>query len=147
MILTTPKTVARLPNDGELAALLAGCVAQVLEEEALRSKPQSKSEIAAESALVLMVPIITIPAVVLSEKHDGNLLETSQSEQDTRVALTYLAAAGYPVTEEAAAWETLKGKMDTTHWSKQPDGQMDRVYKAEAENGTAMKDALALMQP
>lgn len=147
MIFTTPKTVASLPQDGQLAALLAGCVAQVLEEEALRSKPQSRSEIAAESALIVVVPIITIPAVVLSEKHDGNLLETSQSEQDNRVALTYLAAAGYSVTEEAAAWETLKGKMETTHRSKQPDGQMDRVYKAEAENGALITDALASMQP
>lgn len=126
-----------LKDDGQLAAVLAACVAQVLEERAMRSKPNSKSELALTTAAVLLVPMITIPAVVVAEQKDGNRLETDITEQDARVGMTYLAAAGYPVADAPSAWEKLQASHGTPHWNKQPDGRVGREYQAQAENAAA----------
>jgi hypothetical protein len=137
IILTAARTVSELKEDRQLAAILAGCVAQVLEEETYRSRHKTRMEVAASAALAFTLPEVAIPEAIVGEMNVASSPATETSAQDARVGQTYLAAAGYSAADGAAAWETLNGKHGLPQWQKWPSRIADREYEAESENAPA----------
>jgi hypothetical protein len=141
-ILVWQKTLATLKRDDELAGLLSGCVAEVLEEQSLRLLPKvGKADIA--EAASLAAPAVAGLGMLVGGVVYANHIENEIRAQSTRVQLTYLAMAHLLPGSAPAAWETLQGKDGIPRWDKQPDNRADRLYKEEAENSAALAQFLA----
>ena len=145
-ILVLQKTLARLKQDDQLAALLAGCVGEVLEEQDLRQMPKMTKAGVVEAASMAVPPVAASGALIGAFVYADHV-ENDIQAQSARVQLTYLAMAKYSASNGPAAWETLKGKNDLPRWDKQPPGRALRLYKAEAENTAAASEVLTAAGP
>jgi hypothetical protein len=136
LILVPSKTESLLKDDGQLAALLAGCVAEVTEEQVLRISPGATASAATEIGSLAAPAVLGLPMLVGSFAY-GEHEQTMMRDQSARVALVYTAAAGYPIADGAAAWETLKSKHGQMRLNSQPPDRADIAYKMETQAAPA----------
>ncbi len=112
IVLVPYQLVERLPDDSQLAAVLAISIAEVLEKEDLRTIPTTHKMLAANIAGaaasafvpgVELVPSVANFTVVRSAQQHAE-------QQIARVSLWLLHDAGYDITQAPMAWWSLAAK-------------------------------------
>lgn len=115
IILIPFQVVQRLPDDAELAAILADNIATALEKQVFRLMPTREELLAAEAigtAASFINPIgalAGLAAGVGSIAVQKNAL-TQSEQQSGRVALCLMHDAGYDIAKAPEAWWTLASK-------------------------------------
>ena len=145
-ILVPKKTEAELRNDAQLAGLLAGCVAEVLELQAVRNESKQAVTSGAEWASLAMPFGIGLVPLVGGTAYQAHLQEVAES-QAARVALTYLQQAHYNPMSAALAWEVLNGKNGAPAPNKQPGTRATYYYRALATDAYSNRSASAAVRP
>jgi hypothetical protein len=114
VILLTRQVVERIPNDDQLAALIADSMAQVLEKDSLRMTAVDRGALATE--LAGDAAGIFLPGLDLATGIVGNAARNHvrglQLAQSSRVSLCLLHDAGYDIQQAPLAWWVLAGKKD-----------------------------------
>ncbi|HXE08584.1 MAG TPA: hypothetical protein VN612_11860 [Acidobacteriaceae bacterium] len=112
VILIPHQVVERLLNDDQLAAVLAGGIAECLEKEALRHRTAATLEkvgsATTKSSIVLLYP--TGLAGGLLTEHVASAALERALQQSGRVSLCLLHDAGYNIDQAPLAWWLLAGK-------------------------------------
>ncbi len=144
IVLIPEKTANRLSTDAELAAFLAGCVAEIEEEQIAvvgGDVPGSDRDVALSSAAFAAFGLTGAAINGAYQKHLQDLFE----QQSARVALTYLAAAGYPLSAGPQVWELLESKHGQPDLSRPPGTRTQFMYQALSEENTQAEAAAASM--
>jgi len=129
-ILLAEGTAKMLPEDAELAAILAGCVAAVEEEQ---TAVYANKELAVNSVEAANYLELVIPAGFIAGSVYQHHLKQLMDQQCTRVALSYLQTAGYSASAGPAAWEKLEGKHGQLDLSRPPGTRTGMMYQAITE--------------
>ena len=124
IILVPYQLVERLPDDAQLAAVLADSIAEVLEKQTLRDIPAFQKMTAASvagTAAGLIIPGAGIATMIANHEVGKSLIVHSQ-QQSGRVSLCLLHDAGYDIAQAPTAWWTLAAKAkDVSHPKRMPD--------------------------
>jgi predicted Zn-dependent protease len=113
IILVPRHIVEQLQNDQELAAVLADCVADVLEKQAYRSQANRRNRKIAEFASVAG-GVSTFGVVSLGNLGAESSEERTAEDQSGRVSLGLLHDAGYEIDQAPIAWWRLCTKSGKT---------------------------------
>jgi hypothetical protein len=143
VILVPIQIVRRLPDDSELAAVLADNIATAIEKQEFRMKPAVHRMTAANvagAAAGLVIPGAGI-ATQLTTAGVAKHLFTLELEQSGRVALCFMHDAGYDITKAPEAWWTLSTKEGKEPHRNAPPPRARNLY---AELGTTWR---ATLQP
>ena len=116
------QVVERLPKDDQLAAVLASCIAKVIEKQSYRIyRPAANSLLAAEMAGAAAG--FFVPGLGLAEMAGGvsvaKNIEEVMLEQSGRVSLGLMQDAGFNVDQAPIAWQRLQ-KPKATDPFKEP---------------------------
>jgi hypothetical protein len=112
IILVPHQVVERLPDDSQLAAVIADSIAEVLEKQSLRSIPAAHKMTAAAytgDAVGLIVPGAGIATAVANHEVAKSMLAHDR-QQSGRVSLWLMHDAGYNLAAAPRAWWTLAAK-------------------------------------
>ena len=131
-ILLPESTAKALPEDGQLAAILAGCVAGLEEEQNAQLVNRQLAGNTLETASLVAVSPVGIVATIAYKQHMHHAEELLE-QQCMQAALFYLEAAGYPRTAAPAACEKLEAKHGIVDLSRPPGARTSRLYQARAE--------------
>ncbi len=135
-ILVPESTAKALPNDGELAAVLGGCVAALEEEQAAQIANKQLIGNSLEAASIVAISPAGLVATLAYDEHMHHI-QLLQEEQSARVALSYLQNAGYPASAGPAAWEKLESKHGQAGPSRPPGPRTQLMYQALTEHAAA----------
>lgn len=141
IILVPRQLVERLPNDSQLAAVLADNIACVLEKQTYRLQGIRRVMTAASTAASVaqvLVPLVGFAgsgALALKEMS----LEKAEQEQSGRVALGLLYDAGYDLTQAPEAWWTLATKPGHDPHERSAPDRANNLYQAL---GTTWRETL-----
>ena len=136
-VLVPQANLKKLPEDAQLAAVLAGCVAEIEEEQGPAYANQEG--FVAGMELGGFVPVAGLGGTLGAAAYQHHLDEVLE-QQRSRVALFYLKAAGYPSSAGAQAWERLASKHGEPDLSKPPGVRAAMMYQALAEEQRAAPD-------
>ncbi len=128
VILVPRQAVEHLPNDSQLAALLADNIAVALEKQTLRRQPSKhKMDVASIAGGVggLFVPGLGLATDITNAKI-AEAIELRNEEQSGRVSLTLLSDAGYDIQQAPLAWWRI--------WAKDPDKLVESPLPPRAVN-------------
>jgi hypothetical protein len=112
IILVPHQLVERLPDDSQLAAVLADSIAEVLEKQDLRAIPAKQKMTAASyagDAIGIFVPGASLVPFVANHAAARSLLD-HERQQSGRVSLCLMHDAGYDLTAATKAWWMLAAK-------------------------------------
>ncbi len=129
-ILLPQKLEAELSEDAELAAVLAGCVADIEEEQAA---VYANKELAANTVEAAGFFELGVPAGLAGNVYQAHL-KLLMERQSARVALSYLEMAGYAPKGGPSAWEKLEGKHGQVDPSRPPGTRTAMMYEALSES-------------
>ena len=118
VILVPYQVVERLPNDAQLATVLADNIACALEKQAYRALPRDIALSAAlDGAAVAgwFVPGLGVASLIEGSAQSSEFLAQSEifkqaEDQSGRVSLGLLQDAGYDITQAPQAWWLLSAK-------------------------------------
>jgi predicted Zn-dependent protease len=147
-VLVPKKILTALPEDSDLAAVVAGCVAEVTVDQALHF--YSRLTTASALSVGAVAVGVLIPGVGLAALAGGGYNEHEISlaeEQAARIAMTYLQMSGYPATAGATAWEKLEGKHDQMQPGQQPGRRARLEYEAQGEVGAPLSPSAGDVPP
>jgi hypothetical protein len=112
IILIPYQVVERLPEDAQLAAILADSIAEALEKQTLRDVPahhkMTAARIAGDAAGVV-IPGAGLVTMVANHEA-GKSLTAHAQQQSGRVSLCLLHDAGYDIAKAPIAWWILASK-------------------------------------
>ncbi len=138
LLLVPRKVVERLPDDSQLATVLADHIANSMEKEAYRQQAIRRKTMAVEIAggvasaltpLSLVSGLAGTGALMDASGKNASLL-TEAEEQSGRVALGLMYDAGYDITQAPEAWWTLATKPgNSPHQHSAPD-RANNLYDA-----------------
>ena len=127
IILVPYQVVDELKSDAQLAAVLAGDIAEVMEEQAVRSVPGNRVRSGtklAGAAAGFLIPGAGI-ATSIATGTSASIALHRQQEQSTRTALIWMQDAGYDIHEAPRAWWTLADK------KHKPLSEVDMPYRTQ----------------
>ena len=104
IVLISYQVVEALPNDAELASVLASDIAEIMQEQAVRAFPGNLALSAAGVGGLFVPGGFLWPAATAVAQH---VREQRREEQSTRVALMLMDDAGYDISEAPKAWWRL----------------------------------------
>ena len=134
LVFVPTSVTERLPHDEQLAAVLATCVADILEKQTFLDLPQS--EIAAAVSWGSLGVGAFVPGIGLAGLGSAAYathLHTLRVEQSARVSLDYLEAAGYDPAQAPAVWQILSEKHGTPKPAAPLASTSRYVYEALAK--------------
>ena len=112
IILVPHQLVERLPDDSQLAAILADSIAEAIEKQDLRAIPARQKMTAASyvgDAAGIFIPGAGLVPLIANHQVAKSMLEHSR-QQSGRVSLFLLHDAGYDLAAAPKAWWTLAAK-------------------------------------
>ena len=127
IILVPYQVVDEMKSDAQLAAVLAADVAEVMEEQAVRSVPGNRVRSGtklAGAAAGFLIPGAGI-ATSMATGTSASIALHRQQEQSTRTALIWMQDAGYDIHEAPRAWWTLADK------KHKPLSEVDMPYRTQ----------------
>lgn len=142
IILVPHQIVERLPEDSQLAAVLADSIAEVLEKQDLRVIPAHRKMTAATyagDAAGIFIPGASLVPLVANHQVAKSMLEHSR-QQSGRVSLCLLHDAGYDLAAAPKAWWTLAAKSPAAPLPKRLPDHTLFLYE---DLGTTWRAALA----
>jgi hypothetical protein len=133
-VFVSMQAIERLPQDSDLAPILATCVAELIERQGVRMARVSELKwgmVAGGVTAGLFVP--GLEAVSSTGSYYAQHLQKELQQQSARVSLDLVAAAGYAPGSAPHAWESAEAKDWPPKLEAQPNPRVSYLYRALAE--------------